>query len=240
MKQYLGRVSENKLLWADAQQISFDAPDLARAMRPGQFALVRDPASFDPYLRRVAWLYALDGARVLFTLSARDPLVARTRVGDELDLLAPFGRAIELDPNARRIVLLGEGARVARLIALAHHASAQGREVVLAHSTRDEMFPAHLLAPEIELRADATDAELLTWADAIVASGSHDYYRALADAVRATRYRSEPGFARVLIEVAMPCGTGACYACALDTVRGIRRPCVDGPLFDLTQLEFAL
>lgn len=239
MKQYLGRVIENKLLWADAQQISFDAPELARTLRPGQCALIRDPASFDPYLRRVAWLYAIGDARVSFTLSARDPLVARTRVGDELDLLAPFGRALELDPNTRRVALLGEDTHIARLIALAHRAVAQGRAVVLAHNARAEMFPAYLLAPEIELRADAFDAELLTWADAIVASGSDKFYRALADALRATRYRLEPGFARVLIEVAMPCGTGVCYACALDTARGIRRVCVDGPLFDLTQLELA-
>ena len=127
MRQYLCRVIENKLLWADAQQISFDAPELARAMRPGQFALVRDPASFDPYLRRVAWLYAIDDARVSFTLSAHDPLIARARVGDDLDLLAPFGRALELDPNTRRVALLGEDKHIARLIELAHRAVEIGR-----------------------------------------------------------------------------------------------------------------
>ncbi|MCI0474897.1 MAG: hypothetical protein L0Y55_01500, partial [Anaerolineales bacterium] len=82
MKSYLCRVIENRILWADAQLIAFDAPELARALRPGQFALARDATTSDPYLRRVLWLYQIEETRVTFTLPAHDPLVARVRVGD--------------------------------------------------------------------------------------------------------------------------------------------------------------
>ena len=239
MKQYLCRVAENRILWSDTQLISFDNPELAALMRPGQFALVRDPASFDPYLRRTAWLYQTNSERLTLTLPAHDSLVARTRVGDTLDLLAPLGRAVEFDTSARHVLLIGEAARIAPLIAIAQHAIAQSRSVVLATRpvSAEQAFPAHLLSPEIEYYNEGNlfDAKLIVWADMIVASGSEELYRALADSVRAARYRLEAGFAQVLVDMPMPCGTGACYACAIETARGIRLACTDGPLFDLAE-----
>ena len=237
MKQYLCRVIDNRNLWADAQLVTFDALEVAHALRPGQFALVRDATTFDPYLRRTLWLYKIENTGVAFTLSARDPLAARARVGDTLDLLAPLGNAIEFNANVRRVLLIGEGTRIVQLIALAHDAVAQAREVVLVNRG-ENVFPAHLLSPEIEYRTDeALNAELISWADAIVASGSDELYRALADAIRAARYRLEPGFARMIVAAPMPCGTGVCYACAVETARGVQLACADGPAFDLATLE---
>jgi len=246
VKQHLCRVIENRILWADAQLVTFDASELGHALRPGQFALARDATTFDPYLRRALWLYQIEDTRVAFTLSARDPLAARARVGDALDLLAPLGNAIDFDANARRVLLIGEDTRIVRLIALAHAAITQAREVVLASPAPVAngggygvgVFPAHLLSPEIEYRTDdALSAELIAWADVVVASGSAELYRALADAIRAARYRLEPGLARVLVDAPMPCGAGACYACAVETARGVQLACADGPAFDLIEFE---
>ena len=238
MKQRLCRVIENRPLWSDVQLLTLDAPELAGVMRPGQFARLRDPGTFDPYLRRTAWFYQVDGARVALTLPACDPLAARVRAGDSLDVLAPLGRVIELDANARHVLLIGEAAHIAPLLAIADRAIAQQREVVLV-SRAAEAFPAYLLAPEIEYRTDpgSLGNELILWADVITASGSDEMYHALADAVRAARFHLEPGRVRVLIDVPMPCGTGDCYACAVETRRGVRLACVDGPLFDLSELE---
>ena len=239
MKQYPCRVAENRILWSDTQLVRFDNPELAALMRPGQFALVRDPASFAPYLRRTGWLYQTNGERLALTLPARDSLVTRTRVGDTLDLLAPLGRALEFDASARHILLIGEAARIAPLIAIAQHAIAQNRSVVLAtrQVSPEQAFPAHLLSPEIEYYSDGNlfDTKQIAWADMVVASGSAALYRALADSVRAARYRLEAGFVQVLVDMPMPCGTGACYACAIETSRGIRLACTDGPLFDLAE-----
>lgn len=248
MKQHLCRVIENRILWADVQLLVFDAPELAHAIRPGQFALARDPNTLDPYLRRTLWLFQIEGARVAFTLSSRDALAVRARAGDVFDLLAPLGRAIEFDVSARHVLLIGEGMRVVNLIAIAHDAVANGREVVLVAPSPVEdgaqagqgvgVSLAHLLSPEIEYRMDdGMNPEVIAWADAIVASGSPELYRALSDAIRAARYRLESGFARGLIDLPMPCGTGLCYACAVDTSRGVKLTCVEGPAFDLGDFE---
>lgn len=251
MKQHLCHVIDNRILWADTQLLTFDAPELARTIRPGQFALARDATTFDPYLRRTLWLYSIDSNHVAFTVSAHDPLAIRARVGDTIDLLAPIGHASEFGANAKRILLLGEGVHAIQLIASAHDAVAHGREVAMVVALTPSLprqqkpltgegarFPVHLLSPEIEYRSeDCLNSELIAWADAIVASGSPDLYHALADAIRAARYRLEPGFAHVLIDLPMPCGTGACCACSVDTARGVKFACIDGPMFDLSVLE---
>jgi dihydroorotate dehydrogenase electron transfer subunit len=238
MKQRLCRIRENRPLWSDVQLLMLDSPELAGAMRPSQFARLRDPMTFDPYLRRTAWYYRSDGAQVALTLPARDPLAARLHSGDSLDVLAPQGRSMELDASARHLLLIGEAAHLAPLLAVADHAIAQQREVVLVSRAAADL-PAHLLAPEIEYRTDpgALGKELIQWADVIVASGSAEMYRALGETVRAARFQLEPGQVRVLIDVPMPCGTGDCYACAVETRRGVQLACVDGPLFDLSELE---
>jgi dihydroorotate dehydrogenase electron transfer subunit len=240
MKQSLYRVTESTRLWSNTQVLTIDAPALARSMQAGQFALLRNPNSFDPYLRRTAWLHRKETERVTFTLLADDLLTRQLRAGEEVDVLAPLGNAIQFDANTKHVLAIGEGDRIAPLLFIAETAIRQGREVVLMHRTTsgENIFPAYLLAPEIEYRTDEANVELIVWADALMLSGSEEFYRALAEAIRAARYRLEYGFARALIDMPMPCGTGECFACAVDTRRGVERACVDGPWFDLN--DFAL
>jgi dihydroorotate dehydrogenase electron transfer subunit len=41
----------------------------------------------------------------------------------------------------------------------------------------------------------------------------------------------------VLLTPPMPCGTGACQACAVQTRRGWKLACREGPLFPLAELS---
>jgi dihydroorotate dehydrogenase electron transfer subunit len=41
---------------------------------------------------------------------------------------------------------------------------------------------------------------------------------------------------QVLLEEGMGCGTGICYGCAVETKRGMRLVCKDGPMFELGQV----
>ena len=38
---------------------------------------------------------------------------------------------------------------------------------------------------------------------------------------------------QVLLETPMACGMGLCYGCAVETRRGVRQVCRDGPRFEL-------
>ncbi len=240
MKQQAYRVIGNTSLWADVQCVTLDAPDLAPAMRPGQFALLRDPRSFDPYLRRTAWFYGTRRGALGLTLPSADPLAVHAREGDRIDVLAPLGQAVDWPERARHVLVVGEGVHAAPLISAAHDAVHRGNSVVFsltANNDRD-VLPAHLLPPEVEYQTGAAvNRELLAWADVLVASGSMPLYQQLGDETRAVRMRLERGFMHVLVELPMPCGTGDCWACAVETARGIKRACTDGPMFDWMDLK---
>ncbi len=235
MKQQVYRVVGNAGIWADIQCMTLDAPDLAQVMRPGQFALLRDPRSFDPYLRRTAWFYEVASGAVALALPASDALAQRTRTGDLIDAMAPLGHAINLPGRAHHVLVVSEGSRAAPLIGAARDAVQQGNSVVFSLIAVDDraVLPAHLLPPEIEYQTGAAvNRELVAWADVLVASGSTALYHRLDDEIRAVRMRLERGFMQVLVEQPMPCGTGDCWACAVETARGIKRACTDGPWFD--------
>ena len=208
-------------------------------MRAGQFALVRDPNTFDPYLRRTAWLYHIENGRVIFAVRADDGLTRRLQPGNLIDVLAPIGNTITFATSIKHGLLVGEDEHITHLIAIAQAALTQNLEIVLVHHALapDKIFPAHLLAPEIEYHTDPANNDLLMWADALVLSGSDEFYRTMAERVRDARYRLESGFARALIDRSMPCGTGECFTCAIDTRNGIKRTCVEGPWFDLKDLQ---
>ncbi|MBA3377734.1 MAG: dihydroorotate dehydrogenase electron transfer subunit, partial [Chloroflexia bacterium] len=37
----------------------------------------------------------------------------------------------------------------------------------------------------------------------------------------------------------MACGVGACLGCVVETIRGIRTSCVDGPVFEMDELVWS-
>jgi NAD(P)H-flavin reductase len=42
--------------------------------------------------------------------------------------------------------------------------------------------------------------------------------------------------AQLALEAPMACGYGACYGCVVATRDGYKRVCLDGPVFDATEL----
>ena len=74
---------------------------------------------------------------------------------------------------------------------------------------------------------------IISWADQVCAALPDAQLPALRDAIRAVKYRWERGFASVLREGPLVCGVGACGVCAVETRRGPRMLCSDGPVFDL-------
>jgi dihydroorotate dehydrogenase electron transfer subunit len=240
-------VVEKRRLWNQVPLLVFEAPEMAQQVRPGRFVLIRDPSTFDPYLPQVAWLWQAGNGRAAFTLEPEDAVAQRTQIGDWLHMLGPLGQAVEVGNSARRILLVGAGIHTAPLVAIAHAALAShlARELVLVSQAdgENEVMPPYLMSPEIEYRVAARNestgkwltSELVAWADRIIASGTSELYHHLAAKVRQCHYRLVTGMAQVCVHVEMPCGVGACYACALHTSAGVRLACTDGPWFDLAE-----
>ncbi len=240
MRHWLARVLDQRPLWSNLEALSLDVPELARTIRPGQFVLARDPRSFDPYLRRVLFPLAIHGGGLECAIDSADALARRVQPGDALDLRAPLGNALEL--NAQHILLAADAALAAPLVFLARVAVQLGRDVVfVARAAADAPAIQQSLPPEVEYHTrgaeeDGLTPEWIAWADAIFASAPLDSYNRLAEQISGARFRLTRGLAYALAHFPMPCGSGDCFACAVETTRGIALTCQAGPFFDLDDL----
>jgi len=242
------------LLWAEAPQIASEA-------EPGQFVMVRTSEDHDPLLRRPFSIHRVGGngaLALLFEVVGRGTnWLAQRKPGECIDLFGPLGHGFEV--HSTNLLLVAGGYGIAPLIFLAERAKADGRRVTLliGSKTAAKVYPQHLLPPHItpititedgsrgkrgmvtDLLADhdhvvdltSVDAGYLTDPDQIFACGQIAMYEAIASI---DWLKEKP--VQVSMEARMGCGFGGCYGCAIETKRGVKLVCQDGPVFELTDL----
>ncbi len=83
----------------------------------------------------------------------------------------------------------------------------------------------------------------LDWADQIFACGPLDMYKAMANISlpakapsRVKQSNLKIKKCQVSLEVRMGCGIGACYGCTINTKKGLKKVCLDGPVFELDDI----
>jgi len=85
----------------------------------------------------------------------------------------------------------------------------------------------------------ATDIlpDFLDWADQVYACGPVDMYKTMAEmSWRAKQRNLKLRKCQVPLEVRMGCGFGACYGCTINTKKGLKQVCRDGPVFELDDI----
>lgn len=224
-----------------------DCPSLSAASRPGQFVMARCSTGLDPYLRYPLPIHRISQTGISLLFRPHDDALRwlGTRpIGELVSLLGPCGRGLDL-PSAGTIGLIAQGMGIAWLLSALDRTRSSVR-LVLKVPTASQVYPAALLPAGVEylpfvgardhkafLSAVESTAQ---WAQRICASGSESLYQHL----RRTIEYSAPGMRRntvfVRVEADLACGLGACQVCTVETVRGARRACVDGPFFDLAEL----
>jgi dihydroorotate dehydrogenase electron transfer subunit len=112
------RVVENVPLARQTYRIRLDTPELARAIRPGQFLMIRLPGHSDPLLGRPFALYdtvlnhdgepaALDV--VYLVVGKLTGLLAQARAGDSLEVWGPLGNGFPDYDGIDHIALVAGG-----------------------------------------------------------------------------------------------------------------------------------
>ncbi len=111
-------IVENVQLARQTYRIRLHCPDLARAIRPGQFLMIRLPRHSDPLLGRPFALYdtVLDGAGqpvavdvVYLVVGKVTGLLAVTKPGDPLEVWGPLGNGFRDYPEIDHISLVAGG-----------------------------------------------------------------------------------------------------------------------------------
>lgn len=232
------------------------APEIAAQARPGQFVMVRCSPGYDPLLRRPLSIHRVirrgnhAQLALLFAVVGRGThWLSRRRNGESLDLLGPLGSGFMLHPASQNLLLVAGGIGIAPLIPLAEEAISIGLSVTLLHGgkTADQIYPSHLLPPELKLIVATEDGsagtkglitdllnDFIGGADQIFACGPISMYQTLSNL--ASKRELENKSIQVSLEVTMGCGLGVCYGCAIETRQGPKLVCQDGPVFELRDI----
>lgn len=110
------RVLENRPIARDTYLMRLDDPEMAAAIRPGQFLMVRPASGYDPLLGRPFAVYevARDGSGtpiaveiVYLVLGAGTSALARQRAGDRVSAWGPLGNGFGSPPGGDVVFVAG-------------------------------------------------------------------------------------------------------------------------------------
>jgi dihydroorotate dehydrogenase electron transfer subunit len=263
VKQSLCTITSNLEVMPGTYLMWFQAPDMAARAQPGQFVTVkcgdftlRRPLAIHQVgsnsvaaeQSQVALLFKVVGKGTLW--------LSQRQKDDKLDLLGPFGNGFSVPEQSERLLLVAGGIGIAPLVFLMQQASSR-HQITLIHGAKtaaeiyaEDCWPAAVrhavrFIPVTEDGAAgrqgmATDIlpDFLEWADQLYACGPLEMYKAMAKMslrVPILSGRSNLKLTRceLSLEVRMGCGFGACYGCTINTRKGLKRVCRDGPIFEL-------
>jgi dihydroorotate dehydrogenase electron transfer subunit len=172
----------------------------------------------------------------------------------------------EVPKQSKNLLLVAGGIGVAPLIFLAQRASSwYSVTLIHGASTAAQLYPLSSLRAKrgnllplpdkvqfIPITEDGTMGkrgvvtdilpDFLDRADQIYACGPIGMYRAMStmsqqaapSSLRAERSNLKK--CQVSLEVRLGCGIGACYGCTINTRKGLKRVCRDGPIFELDDI----
>ncbi|MBV6272104.1 dihydroorotate dehydrogenase electron transfer subunit [Alcaligenaceae bacterium CGII-47] len=264
MEQILAPVVFNRHLTGDYWLLEVEAPNVAAALRPGQFVNIRIEGSMSPYLRRPFSVYRVSTDRRRLQVAYKiigegTRLMKETMPADgRCDVIGPLGHGFSLPTNARRIAVIGRGIGIAALPTLVDEAAMRGIEVhaYLSARTRDNLvaedifaaygFPVFTHTDEQATGGLVTDplvklSQTMQF-DAFYVCGSNRLARAIHGIATAQGVPAE-----IAMEQHMACGFGDCHGCVIkiNTDRdnleesALREVCFHGPVFNTWEVLHA-
>ena len=237
-------------------RVSIEAPLIAKSAKPGQFAIFRldeygerfplTIADYDPEVGTVSFNFQPAGKSTqMFSLMEPGDYIA--------DIVGPLGRPAEIDPNAKRVCVVGGGTGCAINSPVAKELKRLGIGVDMICGFRSK----DIVIMEDEFRA-ACDHLYLTTDDGsygehgfvtvklqqLLESG-RQYDEVLAigpiPMMKFVSKTTEPFGVKTIVSLnpIMVDGTGMCGGCRVTVGGETKFACVDGPDFDGHQVDYA-
>lgn len=154
--------------------------------------------------------------------------------GASLNLRGPLGRGFSLPEHLGRLALIACEDMIARLLPLAVQAAARGADISWFTDAPVPSLPAAYELNPLRLAPNA-----LSWADFMVIEVGLLRLPELRRTLGLAPGQHLPCPVQALILADMPCaGRAECSVCAVRTRRGWRLACMDGPVFDLNELDW--
>ena len=215
------------------------AGDVSGVTRAGQFVEI---ALDGLYLRRpISVCNYEEGELTLIykVVGKGTDLMSQMAEGTQLDVLTGLGNGFNIDQECEKPLLVGGGVGVPPLYRLTRDLIARGKEVtvVLGFNTESEIFYAEKFeeagAKVIIATADGSVGIKGFVTNAIAESGvDADYFYSCGPLpmLKALCQGLEID-GEVSLEERMGCGFGICMGCSIQTTKGAKRVCKEGPVF---------
>lgn len=251
------RILETRQLTPVTKLFRLDAPLIAASARAGQFVMLRVREGGE---RIPVTIADYDRDRGVVTIVVQEAGATTKRVcalgaGDEiLDVVGPLGVPVDIAPGGH-VCAVGGGFGSAALLCLMKELAARGDRTTAIVGARNK----DLLILTDELRAICANVEICTddgsagfkgfvtqrlaqliagegpgRPDTVIAIGPMVMLRAIADVTREPKVHT-----LVSLDPLMVDGTGMCGGCRVQVGGETRFACVDGPVFDAHQVDFA-
>ncbi|MDE6525667.1 MAG: sulfide/dihydroorotate dehydrogenase-like FAD/NAD-binding protein [Muribaculaceae bacterium] len=250
----MNRIVEKSHFSENVVRLVVEAPDVARARKPGHFVIVRCGRGGE---RIPLTISDADVSRGTITLVVQSVGVSTRKicaleVGDCLtDLVGPLGRATDIGLREGTVLCCGGGVGIAPLFPIIKGMKEAGNRVVSVLAARSK----DLIILEDEVRRYSDDVIIMTddgsaGTKGLVTAGVEEVIGrekvaevvAIGPAVMMkfvallTKKYNIPTICS--LNTIMVDGTGMCGACRVSVGGKMRFVCVDGPEFDAHQVDF--
>ena len=238
MQRVILTVTKNEALTPLIYEMKL-AGDVSGVTRAGQFVEI---ALDGLYLRRPISVCNYDEGELTIiykVVGKGTDLMSQMAEGTQLNVLTGCGNGFDIDHYCEKTLLVGGGVGVPPLYRLARDLIARGKEVtvVLGFNTESEIFYADKFeeagAKVIIATADGSVgvkgfvtnaiAESNVDADYFDSCGPLPMLKALCQSLEID--------GEVSLEERMGCGFGICMGCSIQTTKGAKRVCKEGPVF---------
>ncbi len=240
-------IAEKSAIARNIYSFTISCPEIAQVAVPGQFVHIRI-GSFT--LRRPISICGIDPVkgtlRIVFEIRGEGTsAIADLNKGDVIDMLAPLGHGFTVNPDFKKVLLIGggigtppmlplakaygekavaiSGFRNASAVILQEDFAAAGAETILCTDDGSAGIHGFVTQPLEELVRNGG-------VDAVFACGPTPMLKRITEICKENSVYCE-----ISLEERMACGIGACLGCACKTKRNdeeyFAHVCKDGPVF---------
>lgn len=250
----MNRIIEKEHFSENVVKFVVEAPDVARARKPGHFVIVRCGRGGERIPLTIADADTTRGTVTLVIQAVGESTrkICNLNVGDTLtDLVGPLGRATDIGLRRGTVVCCGGGVGVAPLLPIIKAMKEAGNRVVSVLAARNK----DLIILEDEVRHYSDEVIIMTddgsaGKKGLVTAGVEEVIKrenvaevvAIGPAIMmkfvALLTKQYNIHTVVSLNTIMVDGTGMCGACRVNVGGKTRFVCVDGPEFDAHQVDF--
>ena len=257
------RIVQNKQVGPHLFVMRLETSLISKRALPGQFVHMKIPEIQAHILRRPFSLYAVDKDNgtldILYqVVGAGSKHMASLVKGQKLDIIGPIGNTWTFPDNTQKALLIGGGVGAAPLFMLAKKLiashivvdvviGAQTKSALVCHE-RYEALVATCSKKSSSLYCSTDDGSFgysgfCTGLVKELLDKNHYEYAAICGPEPMMKnvfglFKNRDIVCQVSMEKRMACGIGACLSCVVETTGGRKRACVDGPIFQASEVVF--